>query len=463
MLTTGNYPDILKVGKVIPVHKTGSKKVLNNYRPITLTSVFSKIIEIILKNRINNFMEKNLINDKYQYGFTKKSSTLCTTTDLINYVTTNLDHKLRVGAVFVDLSKAFDIVNHQTLLSKLYKMGIRGNAYRLISSFLNNRKQYVFANNTKSNPIINKHGVPQGTVLGPLLYSIYVLNLKVAQLNCRYFSFADDTVLLYTGRTVVELEHIINQDLDRYFNWLIQNKLKINLEKTSYMLFRQKNNTDKEMNICINEEKIKQVNFIRYLGLIIDDTISWKLHVDSIINKIAPMVCAIYKYRNCLNYKAKLRIYNTYHLSIIRYQLPLWGICKPIHFKKIESLQNKILKIMFNINYLTPTKLVYKILDVYPIKEVLYLEQYKLAYRVINSLVKCNTAIRYVKNVHVHNTRNYNNVYLVGVRLEIALNDPLNRSIQLYNSLPDGLKRISDFAVFLKNLESYMKMHNSII
>ena len=191
-------------------------------------------------SRIISFLEKFVPLDPYQYGFLKNSSTLSATTDLINHLSEYLDKGKVVIAVFIDLRKAFDVVSHNLLISKLERMGFRGAMLRLIKSYLLNHQQYVALGDSTSEIVKSNCGVPQGSALGPLLYSLFNLNLRLEGLRAQYYTFADDTVLVYTGDSAEQLSSLANDDLNRYYCWIMQNKLKINLDKSKYMLFTQK-------------------------------------------------------------------------------------------------------------------------------------------------------------------------------------------------------------------------------
>lgn len=351
-LSTGVFPSDLKISKICPIYKSGSKTQLNNYRPISIVSVLSKIIETVIKKRMMSFIEKYISYDLYQYGFLKNSSTLSATVDLLNYISTNLDQGKIVIGVFVDLRKAFDVVNHDVLLNKLEGMGFRGTALSLIASYLLNRRQYVYVNDEESDVLTCDCGVPQGSVLAPLLYSLFVLSLRVAELDSQYYTFADDTVLLYSDKNYNTLVNRVNSDLTKYSQWLLQNNLKINLDKTKYILFKQKNKKiNQVINICLNGVNLENVNQIKYLGLILDQNINWNAHIDHLRSKIIPFIGAFYKCKNFLSNTSKYKIYNAYILSNLRYLIPVWGTCCKTNFHKVEILQTKVLKILFNLDY----------------------------------------------------------------------------------------------------------------
>ena len=211
---------------------------------------------MFIKNRLVEFASKYVGRDPYQYGFVENSGTLCATTDFVNYISSELDKGNFVVAIYIDLQKAFDVVDHTMLLDKLEKMGVRGVALSLLKTYLSNRRQYVTLNLADSAMLFNAAGLQQGSVLGPLRYTLHVLSLKNIKLSCKYFSFADNTVLVF--RTNV-LQEAIDSDLEIYYKWLIHNKLKLNAKKTLYTLFTQKNKENLHLTITINNVQINRV------------------------------------------------------------------------------------------------------------------------------------------------------------------------------------------------------------
>ena len=229
-ISLGTYPSLLKVAKVIPLYKEGPKDDCSNYRPISLLMHINKVFEKLIHTRLYSFLHKNKILNGNQYGFRKNSSTAFAIYDLIENKLQNLDESLITCALFVDLSKAFDTVDHGILLKKLQHYGIRGVPLNLFKSYLSNRKQYTFVNGSKSTELLIDIGVPQGSVLGPLLFLLYINDLPNASLLLTRL-FADDTCLLFSAKTIDELQIVINREMRKIENWMSGNKLSINYKK----------------------------------------------------------------------------------------------------------------------------------------------------------------------------------------------------------------------------------------
>lgn len=367
-----------------------------------------------------------------------------------------MDEKKYVIAVFIDLKKAFDVVDHSVLLNKLWAMGIRGEMHSLIASFLKDRPQFVTVNGIESNEILNNCGVPQGSVLGPLLYLIHVLSLKQAGLIGRYFTFADDTVFFYSGSNLQSLEQTVNDDLCRYSKWLLHNKLKLNAEKTVYLVFQQKNTEHYDFNININNMQLSQVHTTKYLGLILDDKLNWNSHIDSLVKKIIPMLGALHRCTKFLNTSNRYAIYNAYILSNLRYLINIWGTCGVTSFKRVQVLQNRAIKILFQMPYRTSSELLYSNLSLQPIRYVFELEQCKQIYNILRCNLKCNSKLKTNSELYEYNTRGNQNLHVGNIRTHKALYNPLMRATLMFNNVPVNVRQAPSFKLFLIKLKEFL-------
>ena len=244
--TSGVFPESLKISKVIPIYKDGSTEMLNNYRPISLLSVFDKIMEKLIHKRLYSFLMEHNILFHNQFGFRKNNSTTYALIEITERIKESIDkHKYGCG-IFIDLRKAFDTVNHNILLSKLEHYGVRGNALRWFKSYLSNRKQYVFYNGESSKLKEITCGVPQGSVLGPLLFLLYINDLPNITKVFQFFLFADDTNIYCDANTLDELQFLINKELKELQTWLIVNRLSLNIDKTNFVIFHPYNKPVKQ-------------------------------------------------------------------------------------------------------------------------------------------------------------------------------------------------------------------------
>lgn len=412
-------------------------------------------MENVLKNRILSFLQKNNLLDTHQYGFLRNSGTQGAVVDFLDLITNLIDKKQYVITVFVDLSKAFDTVDHALLLRKLQCLGIRGSMLDIIKSYVLDRKQYTHLNEINSNVKNVQTGVPQGSVLGPLLYLIYVLSLNKAGLKATYFTYADDTILVYHSENLANLEAAVNTDLRKYYLWLLNNKLKINCDKTVFMLFKQKNKAVFDLNIKIGSKILSRVSNCKYLGVQIDDLLSWSIQYEHLCKKIMPMIGAIYKTRCYLTKELKYKIYHAFFGSKFTYLITAWASCTNTLFNKFQKLQNKVVKILFSINYLAPTVDVYNMLKIYSLKSLVKIEQSKLIYKIIKNKQKSNVIIKKNCSLHKHQTRGAQCFYLHPVFSNIGLNNPIALSLQTFNNLPEYLRNMDKERRFVKNLKEH--------
>ena len=278
----GICPDDLKIARVTPVFKGGDDKELGNYRPISVLPCFSKILERIMYNRLYNHLVKNKILRSKQFGFQKGHSTEHAIIHLIDQIINNFENNEYTLGVFIDLSKAFDTVDHKILLKKLNLYGINGSNIHWFENYLTNRKQFLTFND-KNTPFANiTCGVPQGSILGPLLFLIYVNDLCSAS-NILDPMFADDTNLFYSHQNISSLFMTVNNELDKIGEWFKANKLSLNVKETKYTFFHKNSIKDnipvKLPALKIANREIERTNAIKFLGILLDENISWKNHI----------------------------------------------------------------------------------------------------------------------------------------------------------------------------------------
>ena len=281
------FPDELKIAKVIPNFKTGDKKDTLNYRPISILTFFSKIFEKTMYNHLISFIDKENILYKFQFGFRKSHSTNHAIISMVEKVNQDLDTGKVLFGVFLDLEKAFDTVDHKILLDKIFKYGVRGNILNWFKSYLSNRKQYVNWHGSNSEIETVSCGVPHGSILGLLLFILYVNDLSKVSNKFVSILFADDTTILFEGDNIHSIITSLNYELGKLIIWLFANKLYINVSKTHYMVFHRARRKIDHKDIILNNYILQQVHFTKCLGIIIDDKLKWANHISYIKNKIA--------------------------------------------------------------------------------------------------------------------------------------------------------------------------------
>ena len=322
---TGIFPDELKIANVVPIFKSGDEMTFSNYRPVSVLPVFSKIIERLMYNRLLKYINDNNVLYKYQFGFQKGRSTHMALIILIDKISEALENGDCVIGIFLDFSKAFDTVDHIILLQKMYLYGIQDTTLSWFENYLSNRKQYVTYNGIKSQTEKINCGVPQGSILGPLLFLIYINDLSTVSEACMSILFADDTNMFFTGKNLKTMATVINEELIKVQEWLHCNKLSLNVLKTHYIIFTSRNKCVNDVDIRINDAHIERVYATKFLGVQIDAQLTWKKHIEYTCKKLSKCVGILAKARRKLHKSALLTLYYSFAFPYFIYCNHVWG------------------------------------------------------------------------------------------------------------------------------------------
>ena len=343
---SGIFPQALKLARVTPIYKEGPKDAPCNYRPISIISVLSKLVEKLTYNRLIKYIDKKSILHSCQFGFRSAHSTTHAITSIHERVLENVNNDKHTISIYLDLSKAFDSVNHNILLSKLHYYGIRGVALNFFRSYLSNRQQYTIVNGVASDILSVLCGVPQGSTLGPLLFLLYINDLAVAS-KFSVSLFADDTCLLLSDKNLGSLQHLCNMELIQINNWFLANKLTANLSKASkYMITLGKSRTHPpdNFNIVMGNTTLEKVTSIKYLGVIFDVNFNWHDHITYVCTKISRSVGVLSKLRYYVNIKTLLKVYYSLVSSHLCYALTAWGRAGVTALHPLKVLQNRAIR-----------------------------------------------------------------------------------------------------------------------
>jgi hypothetical protein len=335
----------MKVARVDPLFKSGKDTIISNYRPVSILPVFSKLFERLMYDRLMNFSTANNLLYKYQFGFRCNYSTSMALVTLVDKIMSAIDNGNMVVGVFLDFQKAFDTVNHNILLNKLYKYGIRGVAFNWLKDYLSNRYQYVTFDNHDSQKKLIKCGVPQGSILGPLLFLLYINDITNVSDTIFPIIFADDTNIFLTGKNIDEIILNMNYELQNIVKWLNANKLSLNVGKTQYMIFRsQKTKISSSSELLINGTSLDYVESSKFLGVHIDSCFTWNRNIQSVRSKVSRGIGILNKAKHALNTATLITLYYSFIYPYLSYCIEVWGKAANTYTMKLLVLQKRVVR-----------------------------------------------------------------------------------------------------------------------
>ena len=465
-IITGIYPTEWKMARVTPVFKKGEKSDLNNYRPISVIPVVSKVFEKIVYDQLYQYLNDNQFLSSCQSGFRSLHSTLTALLEATNSWSVNIDNGFLNGVVFIDLKKAFDTIDHEIILRKLSYFGADQATAKWFQSYLSNRTQRCNVNGNLSTASTVTCGVPQGSILGPLLFLMYINDLP----NCLRVAaprmFADDTSITLSAKTVADLKLAVTSELNNLTCWLRANKLSLNVAKTELMIIgsRQRLNTQcEEINISIDDRTITRVDHVKSLGLTIDAQLSWSKHVDEISKKVSSAIGALKRVRPFIPTDVAVQIYNALILPHFDYCSPVWDGMSGCLSDKLQKLQNRAAREITQSPFDTSSNLLLAMLS----WEKLSLRRKKqkalIMYKTLNELapdyLQCLFTERHVNDYNLRNLEG-----------KLSLPKPntnyLKRSFCysgacLWNNLPQDLKSVCSIGQFKRGIKKVSEISDS--
>ncbi|PNF31582.1 hypothetical protein B7P43_G00791 [Cryptotermes secundus] len=452
----GIFPSILKKSVVSPIYKGGTKEDASNYRPITLVPTFSKVLEKVIVNQLIAFLDKHNILNKFQFGFRKKHSTNDAIATVIENIIDNLNDKINCNCVSLDLSKAFDCIQHNILMDKLYKYGVRGIPHMLIKSYLTNRTQQVKVLHRETNEIKEylssslpvKFGVPQGSVLGPLLFILYINDFPHLTQG-RSIMYADDTSILNMGQNINELQYITSTNIGVVEKYFEMNDLFINPTKTHCIFFQTKQcRQDYKYKILVKNMEIENVNSINFLGVEIDSTLSWDVYIDRTCSRISRNLFLLNRLAKLLDLKGRRMLYYGLIFPFLSYGIVVWGNSAKALTKRIFILQKRAVRYTAGLKPLESCR------DSFVQLKILTLYSMYIFQTILYATNKCNCTVN--KQVHTHNTRNKNDYHKWVHNLELYNSKPSVAGCIFYNKLPNSIKQLDNKNQFIRELKNLL-------
>lgn len=445
---TGTFPDLLKTAIVKPIYKKNDKQKTENYRPISLLSIFSKIIEGAMYKRIMNYIHQHDILTKCQHGFRPNRSTSTASYSFVENVLKTLDGRQEIAVIYFDLTAAFDTICHNFLLLKLERMGIRGVVLNWLKTYLENRKIIIQLQEVKSKSYdLESVAVPQGSNLGPCLFLLYINDLPDFVKSGEVVMYADDSTVIVKAENLEELKTKIQQCLFEFYEWCRINHLIINIEKTKCMLFNRPNLDPVNFAVRFQSQNLCIVQDQKFLGIIIDSNLKWSKQIDAVCKKLNCVYYYIRTLSGNYNRETLLSVYYAFGYSAMKYCIAAWG-----HYHesiRVFRIQKRIIRLINKLDFresCRPHFVSGKLLTfygIYMLESIMYIKK---------SLHNLNRN----EDIHQHNTRTSNKIHIAPYKTTRYANGPLCKGCSLFNQLPEQIAQVEDVLRFQRALKTYL-------
>jgi hypothetical protein len=463
-LENGCVPTNMKLAKIIPIYKSKDKMEFGNYRPISLLPAISKILEKVVHHRLYGFCKSQGLLYENQFGFRPQHSTTDAIAKFTAHITRSNVDKLTSLAVFLDLSKAFDTIDHIILLKKLQFYGVRGVALEWFRSYLFDRKQFVSYKETNSVHHGVACGVPQGSVLGPLLFIIYTNDLPNSINHSNCILFADDTTIFLSSEHILDLKNKIEDDMKSLTDWFRANKLSLNVQKTNFVLFKPKHVT-LNMDIAtlqLGGQPIKKVNCVKFLGVYIDDKLEWGDHINHIAKKISSGSYAINAAKRYLSVDNLKSLYFSLVHSHLTYGNLVWGSAYQYKLNRLNILQKKCVRNVCRGFYNQATAPLFKKLKILKLDDIFSQSLCKFMYSFTKGILPSSLQFLFIANtdVHNHNTRHRNDPHVTASQNSAMSRTFIHQGPKVWLDLPQQIKNCASSKSFIYNAKKFLVSHH---
>ena len=462
LLEKGSFPEVWKTANVCPVHKKGNKSEISNYRPISLLCNMSKVLEKVVYKRLYDYLMENNLLIEQNSGFKKNDSTINQLLKIVHQIYVDINEGKDTCLVFLDVSKAFDKVWIDGLLFKIQQLGIVGKLFDWIKAYVSGRHQKVVLNGFQSNTRRVTAGVPQGSILGPLLFLIYVNDIT-ENMECIINLFADDTSVQQRINNVASFE-IVNRDLQRLTSYGAQWLVKFNATKTDYIIITRKRNRPNHPNLILNGETISESQNHTHLGVTLNNKLSWSVHINMAIAKADRRLSVIRRCRNQIPRPCRETLYKTIIRPVLDYGDIIYDSCLKSESDVLEKFQRKCALVCSGAFKITSHEKLLKELGWSKLESRRSMHRLTLFYKIANSLTP--SYLQQTCRLIPHNTNNYrlrrNNSFLVPfIRKEIFSKSYFPKTIREWNNMSNEIKASGSLNIFKSKLKEIYEPNKS--
>ena len=453
---TGKFPDALKIAKILPTYKSKERNLINNYRPISVLPALSKIFDRVVKERLFKHMRNLNILYESQYGYKHQHSTVNAITEFVAKTLHAFSRNETTLAVFLDLIKLFDTLNHEILLGKLRHYGIRGRDLKWFRSFLTNRQKIVVFKDEESDVQQVAHGVPEGSPLSPLLLLIYINDLPQVLSSVSAIHYADDTILHISGQNLTQMFSGMNADLAKLVEWTQANKLSFHLGKTNYMLFYPKPKEIQLKNhhrISIGATEIERKKTVKYLSFHLDEYLEWLEHFIHLEAKLTRSIELMESVRDSMRSDYKVQLYYKIFNNPLSYGIVMWGLTVgDSKLKKFFNLQKRIVKMIGNPSKQMDYRHLYTKYNILRVQDILELDLLKFMFLFHNGrLPRPVTEAAWGTPSHCHyiSNANFNDKNVTDTFPSDQLSESfIYRAPRLWSKLREDFKNLTNIRLF---------------
>jgi len=445
-VTSGVFPNVLKCARIVPIHKAGDKNVVGNYRPISTLSVVSKIFEILMCRRMKNYIDRFSLLSGCQFGFRQNYATVDAVTQFLDHVCNALDDRKCLVSVFIDFQKAFDTVDHDILMRKLYILGFRGPVGYWLKSYLTDRRQCVSVNGIRSQQMSVRRGVPQGSVLGPLLFNLYINDMHTAT-GLDIIHYADDTTVFQSGVDVPAIVRSLNAELVKLDDWLRANRLSLNVAKSKVMVFT-KRRLDAIPPVQCRGAVLDFVQSFKFLGVTLDGNLSFKNHGMHVVSRLSRSLGVMRKLSYTLPANAMFTLYYSIFYSHLTYAVVVWGNASQTISGRISSLQRQAVKSIDLANTVDNNFNRFRILRFSDVIKYFCAQKFFKSVRDENCYFYRKTSLAQIEHSHATRFAESGSLTNIYCRTNCSLQSFLPQAIKCWNELPSNIKSATTYREF---------------